>query len=372
MNKRIAFFIPNFGDGGIERNAINLAREYISNGHSVDIVSFEAEPTMKDEIPDGVEFVDLGSKRTITSILALRSYIRRTNCDVLISAQAHANVAAVLATMLSFSSTRLVLTERLALQAVWESKKGWRDRLLPMLMRVTYPRSTAIVANSIGTGDQLAAATKIRRKNIEVIYNPAVWSGIESAGEESIDHEWYSSAEIPIVCAVGRLAPQKDFATLLNSFALLKKRVESRLVIVGAGPLLADLERQSEDLRISGDVWFTGYQANPYKFISQSSVLAMTSVYEGFGNVLAEAQALGVPVVSTDCEAGPREILLDGAAGRLAPVGSVSEIAYAIEQSLTDTENTAAMTSEATRQILRFKVEKIAADFLATALRSDR
>ncbi|MBT4115235.1 MAG: glycosyltransferase, partial [Rhodospirillaceae bacterium] len=107
-----------------------------------------------------------------------------------------------------------------------------------------------------------------------------------------------------------------------------------------------------------------------YKFISQSSVLAMTSVYEGFGNVLAEAQALGVPVVSTDCEAGPREILLDGAAGRLAPVGSVSEIAYAIEQSLTDTENTAAMTSEATRQILRFKVEKIAADFLATALRS--
>ena len=94
----LAFFIPNFGDGGIERNAINLTREYLSRDYRVDIVTFQAEKTMRPEIPAGAGFVDLGTRRTLTSGFALAKYLRRTNCDVLISAQAHANIAAVIAT----------------------------------------------------------------------------------------------------------------------------------------------------------------------------------------------------------------------------------------------------------------------------------
>jgi glycosyltransferase involved in cell wall biosynthesis len=365
--KHIAFFIPNFGDGGIERNAINLSREYVSRGYAVDIVTFQSETTMLSEIPDGAGFVDLGSSRTVTSTFALRSYLRRVKPEVLISAQAHANVAAVLATKLSFVSTRLVLTERLALQAAWDSavKRRLTDRLLPFLVRRLYPLADAVVANSIGTADQLAVSTGLPRASIDVIYNPAVWPGVEQASQESVDHPWFNSSTIPIICSVGRLAPQKDFANLLKSFAVLRSRIEARLVIVGAGPLLASLEQMSEDLRISNDVWFAGYQANPYKFISKSTVLVMSSIYEGFGNVLAEAQALGVPTVSTDCDSGPREILLNGKAGRLVPVGDFNAIADAVEMSLSRDEITIEMVAEATRQNSRFKVEKIAGDFLA-------
>jgi glycosyltransferase involved in cell wall biosynthesis len=370
-NKHIAFFIPNFGDGGVERNAINLTREYVSRGHSVDIVTFHAEQTMSSEIPEGAGFVDLGSGRTITATMSLRSYLRRVRPDVLISAQAHANVAAVLATKLSFTSTRLVLTERLALQAAWDSaaKRGLKDRMLPFFVRRFYPHANAVVANSAGTADQLAASTGLSRDSIDVIYNPAVWPGVEPAGQDAVDHPWFDSSQVPIICSVGRFTPQKDFATLLNSFAVLRSRVESRLVIVGAGPLLASLERLSEDLGISEDVWFAGYQANPYKFISKSAVLVMSSIYEGFGNVLAEAQALGIPTVSTDCESGPREILLNGEAGRLVPVGDFNAIADAVELSLSRDAATMAMVTEATRQISRFRVETLAGDFLERALR---
>lgn len=360
----LAFFIPHFGDGGIERNAINLSREYLSRGHKIDIVTFQAEETMRSEIPAGAGFVDLGTRRTLTSILSLRSYLRRTGCDILISAQTHANVAAVIATKLAFTGTRLVLTERLALEAAWGLSRGRRDRFLPMLMRLAYPRAAAIVANSSGTADHLARTARLRRDKIHVIYNPAVWGGLKSASNEPVDHEWFTSGEVPIVCAVGRLVPQKDLGSLLKAFSLLRSRVAARLVLVGDGPLRRQLEAEANRYGISDDVWFAGYQSNPYKFMAGSAVLALTSKYEGFGNVLAEAQALGVPVVSTDCEAGPGEILLDGAAGRLVPVGGVDEIADAIEASLVDSGNTRSMVSKASKNISRFEVKKIADDFL--------
>jgi glycosyltransferase involved in cell wall biosynthesis len=128
----------------------------------------------------------------------------------------------------------------------------------------------------------------------------------------------------------GRLTRQKDFATLLRAFALVLKRRPVRLLLLGDGPERKRLESLAAELGISAVVDFYGFVANPFPFIARSDLFVLSSAWEGFGNVLVEAMALGVPVVSTDCPSGPREILHDGTLGPLVAVADHTALAEAI------------------------------------------
>ena len=105
-------------------------------------------------------------------------------------------------------------------------------------------------------------------------------------------------------------------------------------MIVGQGELLEALEALCGVLGVADDVRFCGFQPNPWKYMRSASVFVLSSAWEGFGNVVAEALSLGVPVVSTDCPYGPREILQDGRLGRLVPVGEPAALAEAIANTL--------------------------------------
>src|SRR5699024_4123697 len=112
------------------------------------------------------------------------------------------------------------------------------------------------------------------------------------------------------VITAGRLNEQKGHIHLLNAFSKVKKSVpNSQLVFLGEGKLEASLKESAKELGIHNNVHFLGFKRNPFKYIAQSKVFVMTSYYEGFPNALAEAMACKIPVISTDCQSGPREIL---------------------------------------------------------------
>ncbi|MFO1418915.1 MAG: glycosyltransferase [Methylotetracoccus sp.] len=127
---------------------------------------------------------------------------------------------------------------------------------------------------------------------------------------------------------------QKDFATLLDAFRILRQRRACRLVILGDGALRGALEARAAQSGIKADVCFTGYVANPYAFMSRAAVFALSSRWEGSPNVLTEALALGTPSVATDCRSGPREVLQNGRYGSLVAVGDAAALADAIERTL--------------------------------------
>ncbi|NJK27869.1 MAG: glycosyltransferase, partial [Coleofasciculaceae cyanobacterium SM2_3_26] len=129
---------------------------------------------------------------------------------------------------------------------------------------------------------------------------------------------------------IGRLVDQKDFATLIRAFSIVKKVRKSRLVILGTGPNKPRLEALIEELDLRDDVDLPGFVENPFKYMARASVFVMSSAWEGFGNVLVEAMAVGTPVVSTDCRSGPSEILDNGKYGALVPVGDAEAMARAI------------------------------------------
>jgi glycosyltransferase involved in cell wall biosynthesis len=137
----------------------------------------------------------------------------------------------------------------------------------------------------------------------------------------------------PYMLAVGRLARQKDYPTMLRSYALARKRgLAVPLVIVGDGPEELALRDMAKELGIAAFVQFLGHRENSFAYMQKADCLVLSSTWEGFGLVLIEAMSLGVPCVSTDCPSGPGEILGGGEYGMLVPVGDSERLAEAMLQ----------------------------------------
>jgi glycosyltransferase involved in cell wall biosynthesis len=130
------------------------------------------------------------------------------------------------------------------------------------------------------------------------------------------------------------LTRQKDFPTLVRAFAQLRHHMPCRLMILGEGEERASLEALAASTNFRDDIALPGFVENPYKYLSRASLFVLSSLWEGLPTVLIEALALSVPVVSTDCESGPREILEGGLHGKLIQIEDSTALARAMLQTL--------------------------------------
>ncbi len=195
-------------------------------------------------------------------------------------------------------------------------------------------RPDRIAVPSEGVKNDLAKNFNMPEKKITVIYNGIDSDKVRKMAEELPDDaDTYNGKTIITAC---RLNAQKDFNTLLTAFREVKEKIESRLIIVGGGELKDEIVNNAAKLGIGDDVIITGFQKNPFRFIKSADVFVLSSFFEGFGNVIVEAMALGVPVVATDCPSGPGEIIQHGVNGFLVPVKDHNKMADAIMSILTD------------------------------------
>ncbi len=175
---------------------------------------------------------------------------------------------------------------------------------------------------------------RLRPGRVEVISHPIPHEQLALRAAEPPLHPWFHDQGPPILLAVGRLTPQKDYPTLLRAFSLLRRRRKARLLILGEGAERQNLETLAAELGIAADLSLPGFCANPYAAMSRAALLVLSSRFEGLPTVLMESLACGCPIVATDCPSGPHEILDAGKYGLLTPVGDAVALADAMNQSL--------------------------------------
>lgn len=346
---------------------LNLARGFAERGLAVDLVLAKAEGPYLSQVPPRVEAVDLGARRVLASLPGLVRYLRHERPAALLSTLPHANVAALWAKRLSGIPVHVVVRESNALSLVAQHTTLTRVRLLPFLVRRFYPWADGIVAVSRGVAEDLAQITRLPLERIRVIYNPVVTPELLKWAEEPVDHHWFDPGEPPVVLGAGRLTKQKDFSTLIRAFALVRQRRLARLMILGEGGERSSLEALVRELGLVDDVALPGFVKNPYAYMARAAVFVLSSVWEGLPNALIEALATGTPVVSTNCESGPAEILENGRYGQLVPVGDVGALAEAILTAL----STAPAVESLQARAREFSLENILDQYLE-ALHSSR
>ena len=356
---RVGLFLPSLRGGGAERVALNLAAEFVRRGLEVDLVLAQAEGPYLDRLPPEVRVEDLAARHVIQAIPGLTRYLRRRRPAAVLSTLGNANIALILAGRRERSWTRLILREPNTVSRAADHPRGLRERLLPWFIRRYYPRADAIIANSLGSARDLTDKLAIPRSLVHVISNPLDLAAIrrQALAEPEVD---LGPADPPWIVAVGRLTHQKGFADLLRAFALLRARRPARLMILGDGEEREALTRQVDELDLGDSVSMPGFSTNPWAVIARSSLFVLSSLWEGQPNALMEAVALGVPVVATDCQSGPREVLLDGELGGLVAVGAPEELAWAMENSLAQDHDAGVLQ----RRAEEFAVERIGRKYL--------
>jgi glycosyltransferase involved in cell wall biosynthesis len=235
---------------------------------------------------------------------------------------------ALIARKITRVNTRLVI--RIENMVSAQKRPFVKKKLEKILLSVIYPWADDIIAISKNVADDIIAYARLSPAKIHVLFNPVITPDLLNKAREDAGHAWLKKGQPPVILGAGRLTEQKDFGTLLKAFAMVRKKMDARLIILGEGEQRSELETIVRRIGIEKDVELPGYVENPYSFMRESRVFVLSSKWEGSPSVVIAALACGCPVISTDCPGAVREILADGAYGDLVPVGDAGTMAIAI------------------------------------------
>lgn len=345
----LALFISGLAVGGVERTMLVLAHDLALRGHRVDLLVTKGQGFFRNSVSPLVRLIDLEPwwmripfigwskrKRSLASSPAVARYLRSNRPDALLAASHYVNLAAIWGRRLAGTGTPLVIRQCTHLSHALANTNfpTGRRPFLGWMVRRFFPQADAIVSVSNGVADDLAVVAALPRQSIRTIYNPVFTPDLQARALAPIDHPWFEPGAPPVILGVGRLAAQKDFATLIRAFARVHARRPVRLMILGEGKKRRELEDLADSLGVRHDLALPGFEDNPFAYMARASVFTLSSVYEGLPGVLIQAMACGCPVVSTDCPSGPMEVLQNGSHGPLVPVGNDAEMAQAIQMQL--------------------------------------
>lgn len=309
----------------------NLTRNFIERGLKVDLVLNAPGLVGLWDFPSEVRIIDLNALRISERLPKLMRYLQLEQPVALLSANHYANEVALCAKRFSRVSTRVVVSERTMISVEAKHEPPYKMRYwAPLAAKFLYPMADGIVAVSKGVAEDITQITGLPAERVQTIYNPVITPALLKKAKEPVDHPWFAPGELPVILGVGRLEEQKDFPTLIRAFAKLRQIKPARLMILGQGSQRSQLQALVRELNLENDVAMPGFLKNSYAYMAKASVFALSSAWEGFGNVVVEALAVKTPVVSTNCQSGPAEILDNGKYGELVPVGDSEAMAASI------------------------------------------
>jgi glycosyltransferase involved in cell wall biosynthesis len=335
----IVFYTSSLGNGGAEKVVQRIANYSAEEGHNVTVAVARGGGSYEKDLSDEAKllilskgWLDSSTWRLIRSIKPLRRYLSKHKPDIVFSAMDHVNVRLMRALSRSADKIPTVISVHNNTKNRFGSNPTLRNRLLLWRMKMMYEKADRVVAVSEGVANALVEMEVAQREQIEIIYNPCVEKQIHIKKSESVERDPQKS----IVVACGSLIQEKGYSYLIDAFQIVLHERKSELWILGEGEQCERIKSKISVLGLEAYVDLLGFRDNPYKFMAAADVFVLSSLSEGFGNVIVEAMACGTPVVSTDCPHGPGEIITHGENGVLVPPADSEALAEALLRVLDD------------------------------------
>jgi glycosyltransferase involved in cell wall biosynthesis len=359
----VCLFILKFGDGGVERMMVNIARGLALIGARVDFIVKETQAPYLHLLPSEVRIIKFQVSKQKAALPKLLDYLKHNDPDILLSAKILDDQVALQAKLRHPGRTRFFLRPGTALISRMKARgthplRRWlKTRQLASL----FNHSDGVVAVSQGVADEVVELSKIPLEKINVIKNPTITPELYQQAEAVIDEPWLAPDQAPLILGIGGLRRQKDFPTLIRAFAIVRKALPCRLMILGQGNKEGALLSLGKELGLDDDFRLAGFVENPYAYLNRAKLFVLSSLWEGSPNVLTEALALGTSCVSTDCPSGPYEVTRGGQVAPLVPMGDPERLAEAMLQILREP-----LDPECLKQAVSdYTLEKSARSYLA-------
>jgi len=335
--KTLVICIPSLRLGGAAKIALNLSEYYLEQGIAVHIIL--TDPHTEDcgfhKMPEGLRIHNLPKIRLhhfvlpFVKVFQLKNLFQKLQPDGILAVRHDATSIASLAWKLTGKKGNFVIRDINPI-----TKTLNRNAVMVRLIKMAYQSADAVIANSKDVAAALIGKNWMPLQKIHVIDNPVLSKSFFKKADERVSDPWVSSLSVPLIVTIGRLDKMKDQQTLIRAFDIVRKQGDCRLMLIGDGPEASNLQILIDKLGLQQEVKLAGPLENPYPILKQAALFVLSSKYEGFGNVLVEALALGKKIISTDCPGGPSYILNKGEFGTLFPVGDHQALAREIQRSL--------------------------------------
>lgn len=309
--KRLIMFMPSMDGGGVEKNLIIVANYLVNKNFNVILITYDTKFNSRFNNKIKILNVTKNKKEKHSKyfkyykclLILIKTCLSNSNFLVL---SFQANIyCAILSKLFKY---KLIIRSN-------SSPSGWSKSIIKSLIfRIFFKNLNDIIVNSYEFKRELKIKFNL---NSKVIYNPLNISEILKKSKQKIKLKFFNQKRILKIINVARLTKQKDHITLLKALKLINNKINYRLLIMGYGPEKNNIQKFIKASSLSKNVKLINFQNNPYKYIKESDLLVLSSLYEGLPNVILEAITLKKFVISSNCPTGPNEILMKGQFGML-------------------------------------------------------
>ncbi|WP_029520943.1 glycosyltransferase [Persephonella sp. IF05-L8] len=359
---KVLFYLHNLWDiSATTRLSIDLAN-ILKEKYNID-VEFAVNKRVDNDIKSlPFKLHVLNRKGEIGKAIALKNLIEKEKYDIVLSYMLTQNVILSLAKKFLKDKAKTVFLGSVHNSDNYMGNKQWYKLPYRYLMKRIYENLDGIIVVSAAVEEDVNKAFFVKKEKLKVIYNYIDIKKIKAMAQEDLTPEEKRIFEKPVVINVGRVEVQKGQEYLIKAFPKIKKEIkEAYLVIIGDGSLMPSLKELAKSLNIEKDTFFFGYKKNPFKYVVHSKVFAFPSLWEGVGNVVLEAQALGTPVVAFDSQGGHVDVLQNS--GILVPEKNIDKLAENIIRLLKDENVRKHYSKLALENIRNYTVEKKAQEY---------
>ena len=303
--KKISVILPNLLGGGAEKNFILLAEEWQKKKIKTDFILLKKEGVYFDKLPKNTKIFNLNASKIRHSFLPIYNFLKKTDTDVVLVNLWPLTIITIIANLLLFKKHHIIFIEHQILSKSYSKKFNNFRWYLGLSIKIFYKFANKVFCVSNAVKNDLIKLG-VSKNHISVLNNPIELSNIYEKRLTNKILEFKKNKKL--ILSVGSFKVEKDFHSLLKAFILLKSEINSKLIIVGDGPLFKDIKQFINLNNLDDDVYLPGFMSQLYPFYLYSDLFVLPSIHEGFGNVIVESLSVGTPVVVTN-SGGPVEIL---------------------------------------------------------------